>query len=382
MLPIFFMVGNPVGIFDYFKFFLFSGLDDFAIVIGSNTTGSGRSRFKRSVENEDRQNAVNNLMNVVDKSLLDVRQFLNQAEKIPENNTSIKDNTILGVMRLVDQGLIKLKGTFVNKTDTNDTETAIGTLSNVINKGLLMVEDVLDKTTVYSDAKDKVDANLNKSENDNTGEGGGLTEFFNDVKNFYFEENDGKVTLPQDEVKQDNSFVTILKLADQEMFDILAYFGKNQTSKLSVDQASSTTTTEPPKEDSDGPVIKAMKVADQQLKEILNNWSAILPTASTTTTRSSSTTTLTKVDPEQLQLLYEQESEFLKFMRKIDKELNKAKDYLYTAFGTDDDKNDEPEQEDILTKYVPIPIKDTPSGNSAQEVKVSANDEEAPEAEE
>ena len=376
------MVGNPVGIFDYFKFFLFSGLDDFAIVIGSNTTGSGRSRFKRSVENEDRQNAVNNLMNVVDKSLLDVRQFLNQAEKIPENNTSIKDNTILGVMRLVDQGLIKLKGTFVNKTDTNDTETAIGTLSNVINKGLLMVEDVLDKTTVYSDAKDKVDANLNKSENDNTGEGGGLTEFFNDVKNFYFEENDGKVTLPQDEVKQDNSFVTILKLADQEMFDILAYFGKNQTSKLSVDQASSTTTTEPPKEDSDGPVIKAMKVADQQLKEILNNWSAILPTASTTTTRSSSTTTLTKVDPEQLQLLYEQESEFLKFMRKIDKELNKAKDYLYTAFGTDDDKNDEPEQEDILTKYVPIPIKDTPSGNSAQEVKVSANDEEAPEAEE
>ena len=382
MLPIFFMVGNPVGIFDYFKFFLFSGLDDFAIVIGSNTTGSGRSRFKRSVENEDRQNAVNNLMNVVDKSLLDVRQFLNQAEKIPENNTSIKDDAILGVMRLVDQGLIKLKGTFVNKTDTNDTETAIGTLSNVINKGLLMVEDVLDKTTVYSDAKDKVDANLNKSENDNAGESGGLTEFFNDVKNFYFEENDGKVTLPQDEVKQDNSFVTILKLADQEMFDILAYFGKNQTSKLSVDQASSTTTTEPPKEDSDGPVIKAMKVADQQLKEILNNWSAILPTASTTTTRSSSTTTLTKVDPEQLQLLYEQESEFLKFMRKIDKELNKAKDYLYTAFGTDDDKNDEPEQEDILTKYVPIPIKDTPSGNSAQEVKVSANDEEAPEAEE
>ena len=364
------------------SFSFFSGLDDFAIVIGSNTTGSGRSRFKRSVENEDRQNAVNNLMNVVDKSLLDVRQFLNQAEKIPENNTSIKDNAILGVMRLVDQGLIKLKGTFVNKTDTNDTETAIGTLSNVINKGLLMVEDVLDKTTVYSDAKDKADTNLNKSENDNTGEGGGLTEFFNDVKNFYFEENDGKVTLPQDEVKQDNSFVTILKLADQEMFDILAYFGKNQTSKLSVDQASSTTTTEPPKEDSDGPVIKAMKVADQQLKEILNNWSAILPTASTTTTRSSSTTTLTKVDPEQLQLLYEQESEFLKFMRKIDKELNKAKDYLYTAFGTDDDKNDEPEQEDILTKYVPIPIKDTPSGNSAQEVKVSANDEEAPEAEE
>ena len=373
------MVGNPLGIFDYFTFFLFSGLDDFAIVIGSNTTGSGRSRFKRSVENEDRQNAVNNLMNVVDKSLLDVRQFLNQAEKIPENNTSIKDDAILGVMRLVDQGLIKLKGTFVNKTDTNDTETAIGTLSNVINKGLLMVEDVLDKTTVYSDAKDKEDANLNKSENDNAGESGGLTEFFNDVKNFYFEENDGKVTLPQDEVKQDNSFVTILKLADQEMFDILAYFGKNQTSKLSVNP---TTTTEPPKEDSDGPVIKAMKVADQQLKEILNNWSAILPTASTTTTRSSSTTTLTKVDPEQLQLLYEQESEFLKFMRKIDKELNKAKDYLYTAFGTDDDKNDEPEQDDILTKYVPIPIKDTPSANSAQEVKVSANDEEAPEAEE
>ena len=324
-------------------------------------------------------------MNVVDKSLLDVRQFLDQAERIPENSTSIKDDAILGVMRLVDQGLIKLKGTFINQTDTNDTETAIGTLSNVINKGLFMVEDVLDKTTVYSDAKDKNDATLNKSENDNAGEeGGGLTEFFNDVKNYYFEDNDGKVTLPQDEVKQDNSFVTILKLADQEMFDILTYFGKNQTSKISLD-SSSTTTTEAPKDDSDGPVIKAMKIADQQLKEILNNWSAILPTASTTTTRSSSTTTLTKVDPEQLQLLYEQESEFLKFMRKIDQEINKAKDYLYTAFGTDDDENeDDLEQEDILTKYVPIPIKDTPSpsSSSAQEVKVSANDDEVPEAEE
>ena len=83
----------------------------------------------------------------------------------------------------------------------------IGSLSNVINRGLNMVEKVLNQTTVYA---------VGEVQNNSSS----FTEFVDEVKNYYFENETGQVTLPQDEINQDNSFVTILKLADQEMLDI------------------------------------------------------------------------------------------------------------------------------------------------------------------
>ena len=111
-------------------------------------------RSKRSVE-EERQNAVINLMKVVDSSLTDVRQFLNKAEQLEDSNTNLQqdsndpNNPIVSVMKLVDQGLVKLRETFVNETDTEDTVTAIGSLLNVINQGSDMVSEALNQTTVY-----------------------------------------------------------------------------------------------------------------------------------------------------------------------------------------------------------------------------------------
>ena len=111
-------------------------------------------RSKRSVE-EERQNAVINLMKVVDSSLTDVRQFLNKAEQLEDSNTNLQEisndpnNPIVSVMKLVDQGLVKLRETFVNETDTEDTVTAIGSLLNVINQGSDMVSEALNQTTVY-----------------------------------------------------------------------------------------------------------------------------------------------------------------------------------------------------------------------------------------
>ena len=112
-------------------------------------------RSKRSVE-EERQHAVINLMKVVDSSLTDVRQFLNKAEQLEDastlqdsNDHNDNNNPIVSVMKLVDQGLVKLRETFVNETDTEDTVTAIGSLLNVINQGSDMVSEALNQTTIY-----------------------------------------------------------------------------------------------------------------------------------------------------------------------------------------------------------------------------------------
>ena len=64
----------------------------------------------------------------------------------PNDNNN---NPIVSVMKLVDQGLVKLRETFVNETDTEDTVTAIGSLLNVINQGSDMVSEALNQTTVY-----------------------------------------------------------------------------------------------------------------------------------------------------------------------------------------------------------------------------------------
>ena len=122
--------------------------------IESSKDDRDHDRSKRSVE-EERQNAVINLMKVVDSSLTDVRQFLNKAEQLEDSNTNLQqdsndpNNPIVSVMKLVDQGLVKLRETFVNETDTEDTVTAIGSLLNVINQGSDMVSEALNQTTVY-----------------------------------------------------------------------------------------------------------------------------------------------------------------------------------------------------------------------------------------
>ena len=47
-----------------------------------------------------------------------------------------------------------MRQSFVNNTDSNNTENAIGSLSNVINHGMEMVDHVLNQTTIYSVGED------------------------------------------------------------------------------------------------------------------------------------------------------------------------------------------------------------------------------------
>ena len=57
------------------------------------------------------------------------------------------------------------------------------------------------------------------------------------LKNYYFENETGQVALPQDNVqKPDTPFVTIVKLADQEIYDVVRYLNrqKNNSSKTKI----------------------------------------------------------------------------------------------------------------------------------------------------
>ena len=58
-------------------------------------------RSKRSV-GEGRQSVIMNLMKVVDESLLEVREFLDEAENFEEENT--EENTVVLLMKAVDKG--------------------------------------------------------------------------------------------------------------------------------------------------------------------------------------------------------------------------------------------------------------------------------------
>ena len=49
-------------------------------------------------------------MKAVDQSIVDVRQFLSKAEEIEKEQEQIEDTPIVSVMKLVDQGLVKLRG--------------------------------------------------------------------------------------------------------------------------------------------------------------------------------------------------------------------------------------------------------------------------------
>ena len=156
-----------------------------------------------------------------------------------------------------------------------------------------------------------------------------------------------------------------------------------------------------------------MKLADQQLKEIMDNWSAVFTTTTTTTTTTEATTPTpsssdqkwvhvsTQVKKYQPQFYeqgssavthkntpladknnknkyqeqyYEQESDFLKVMRRVDEEIKNAKNYLYNAFGSSEDNTSTEDSTEEMTRYVPIPIDNgAVDYSSVQEVKVSPN---------
>ena len=55
----------------------------------------------------------------------------------------------------------------------------------------------------------------------------------------------GNINYPPEENDEDSSVVTILKLADQEILDIVKYFALNDNSSESLTTSTSTTTVSP-----------------------------------------------------------------------------------------------------------------------------------------
>ena len=86
------------------------------------------------------------------------------------------------------KGLVKLRQSFVNNTDSNNTENAIGSLSNVINHGMEMVDHVLNQTTVYSvgESVDPVTTVLKLADQE-----------VEEVKNYYFHNDTGNLKMTQ-----------------------------------------------------------------------------------------------------------------------------------------------------------------------------------------
>ena len=79
-----------------------------------------------------------------------------------------------------------MRQSFVNNTDSNNTENAIGSLSNVINHGMEMVDHVLNQTTVYSvgESVDPVTTVLKLADQE-----------VEEVKNYYFHNDTGNFIL-------------------------------------------------------------------------------------------------------------------------------------------------------------------------------------------
>ena len=78
-----------------------------------------------------------------------------------------------------------MRQSFVNNTDSNNTENAIGSLSNVINHGMEMVDHVLNQTTIYSVGEDvdPVTTVLKLADQE-----------VEEVKNYYFHNDTGNLT--------------------------------------------------------------------------------------------------------------------------------------------------------------------------------------------
>lgn len=310
------------------------------------------NRTQRSIAGDARQGVVNNLMKVVDDSLFEIRDFLNNAD-LDDNDDLEDDSTVVLLMKAVDKGLVKLRQSFVNETDSNSTETALSSLSTIINHGIDMVDHVLNQTTIYSVGQEATSV-LKVAD-----------EEIKDIKDYYFHNDTGNIDLPQDVINQDDKspVVTILKLADQEVLEIVKYFtsGNNET------QTSSTSTPQPvieeqePQQSEDNAVIKVMKLADEQLKTMVNIWQGGTTTSSTTTAK---TTTFVSNKQEE-----EEDSAFLQFMKRVDREVTQAQKYLYNV--TDNiisgSTKSAPEQVQVSelqnnnTRFAPIPIANTES---------------------
>ena len=96
-----------------------------------------------------------------------------------------------------NKGLVKLRQSFVNNTDSDNTENAIGSLSNVINHGMEMVDHVLNQTTLYSVGEnvDPVTTVLKLADQE-----------VEEVKNYYFHNDTGKLILFLKVRKSQNCF--------------------------------------------------------------------------------------------------------------------------------------------------------------------------------
>ena len=72
-----------------------------------------------------------------------------------------------------------------------------------------------------------------------------LLAFFQCFYNYSFPLCIGNINYPPEENDEDSSVVTILKLADQEILDIVKYFALNDNSSESLTTSTSTTTVSP-----------------------------------------------------------------------------------------------------------------------------------------
>ena len=125
----------------------------------------------------------------------------------------------------------------------------------------------------------------------------------------------GNIDYPPEESNGDGSIVTIMKLADQEILDIVKYFTLNNNSS---DPSSSTLTTpteiSEPEEESESAVIKVIKLADEQLKDIVEYWQS---TTAPSTRQVSSTTTVISTVPSKTQV-NQVTSNYLKILKDTD----------------------------------------------------------------
>jgi hypothetical protein len=356
------------------------GLDAIAVEFASAINGTvKRSRRSTPVHGQvgsSRQNAILSFMRVVDESLVEVRKFLEQADD--QVSSEEVSSPVIDLMKAVDQGLLKVRQSIANETDTEATEGAIGSLTSVISEGLGMVDHVLAQTVIYSvnnnpqyetAVEATTDAAVQTAADDNP-----VVSVFKladqeirDVKDYFFVDDTGSVDLPGEEDNKNSGFVTVLKLADQEIHDVMTYLATTndttQTAQDTTDEHPTTTTDETP-------VIQVLRLADQEIIDMLKYLST------TETPRSTSTESVPYEDlyvgPEGYD-----ESPFLRFMRRIDREMSEAQSYLYnitdgasniigTALtGTDQQQQQQqqhqeespaavPTQNDIITRLAPI----------------------------
>ena len=273
------------------------------------------SRSRRST-GQGRQNYLNNLMEVVDDSIVEVREFLDEADEKSDR----KDNAIMTLMKAVDTGLVRLRQSFVNDTESDNTEGALGYVTNVIDKGLKMADLVLNQTTIYSVGGPEQES-PEKPEDDDDNDS--FTEILKladqelkDVQDYFIESDTGQVQVPGDEVQsQEGSLTTLLKLADQEILDIVRYFRSNETS---ASNDLTTSTTKKPKVEEYNAVIKVMKIADDQIKDLVDFFQGDKKKRN-----DDQTSTEAPIDTT--------DSGFLKFMKRVDKDFHEAQDFLYNV---------------------------------------------------